>query len=322
MTAPARTKRLAGVDIGTLTCRLLIADLPIDQRLIEVRSERRILRLGEGVDQTKQLSVAAMDRVVQCLKEWREIINAFQVDAAVVVATSAVRDAENRDQFLDRVKHEAGFEVELISGEEEAIRTMLGIRSGLPIGVTDVLALDIGGGSTEFILDCPGQPPIVRSINIGVVRLCERLLHHDPPTDEEIRQAREWVAKKTTAAVADMSNYQTATFIGTAGTVTSLAAMAQKLPTYEPTRIHNYQLQIRTIQDLEHTLLSRKKTDRTGLPGLESGREEVIAAGVIIIRTMMQTLGMGSCLVSDLGLREGVVLHLASQAMCSGEARN
>lgn len=322
MTAPARTKRLAGVDIGTLTCRLLIADLPIDQRLIEVRSERRILRLGEGVDQTKQLSVAAMDRVVQCLKEWREIINAFQVDAAVVVATSAVRDAENRDQFLDRVKHEAGFEVELISGEEEAIRTMLGIRSGLPIGVTDVLALDIGGGSTEFILDCPGQPPIVRSINIGVVRLCERLLHHDPPTDEEIRQAREWVAKETTAAVADMSNYQTATFIGTAGTVTSLAAMAQKLPTYEPTRIHNYQLQIRTIQDLEQTLLSRKKTDRTGLPGLESGREEVIAAGVIIIRTMMQTLGMGSCLVSDLGLREGVVLHLASQATCSAEARN
>jgi exopolyphosphatase / guanosine-5'-triphosphate,3'-diphosphate pyrophosphatase len=322
MTDPSRTKRLAGVDIGTLTCRLLIADLPIDQRLIEVRSERRILRLGEGVDQTKQLSVAAMDRVVQCLKEWREIINAFQVDAAVVVATSAVRDAENRDQFLDRVKHEAGFEVELISGEEEAIRTMLGIRSGLPIGVTDVLALDIGGGSTEFILDCPGQPPIVRSINIGVVRLCERPLHHDPPTDEEIRQAREWVAKETTAAVAEMSNYQTATFIGTAGTVTSLAAMAQKLPTYEPTRIHNYQLQIRTIQDLEHTLLSRKKTDRTGLPGLESGREEVIAAGVIIIRTMMQTLGMGSCLVSDLGLREGVVLHLASQAMCSGEARN
>ena len=256
MRDPSRTMRLAGVDIGTLTCRLLIADLPLGGRLIAVRSERRILRLGEGVDQTKQLSDAAMDRVLQCLGEWREMIAASSVDAAAAVATSAVRDAENRDEFLDRVKREAGFEVELISGEEEARRTMIGIRSGLPVGVTDVLALDIGGGSTEFILDRPGslsdidlstaandprpsasfsarknpqcipantppvfpglgpriwphlprlvttgnvgqapsQNPVVRSIDIGVVRLCERLLHHDPPTDEEIRQAREWVA--------------------------------------------------------------------------------------------------------------------------------
>jgi exopolyphosphatase/guanosine-5'-triphosphate,3'-diphosphate pyrophosphatase len=313
MTDPSRTKRFAGVDIGTLTCRLLIADLLIDQRLIEVRSERRILRLGEGVDQTKRLSVAAMDRVVQCLKEWHEIINVFQVNAVVVVATSAVRDAENRDEFLDRVKHEAGFEVELISGEEEARRTMLGIRSGLLPSVTDVLALDIGGGSTEFILDCPGQPPLVRSIDIGVVRLCERLLHHDPPTDEEVSQAREWAAKKTRAAVADMSNYQTATFVGTAGTVTSLAAMAQKLSTYETARIHNYRLQLDTIQELEQTLLSRSKADRIGLPGLEKGREEVIAAGAIIIRTIMEMLGVSECLVSDLGLREGVLINLATR---------
>ena len=240
MSDPSRMIRLAGVDIGTLTCRLLIADLSTGGHLVEVRSERRILRLGEGVDRTKQLSVAAMDRVSQCLKEWREIIDASHVDATAAVATSAVRDAANRDEFLDRVKREAGFEVELISGEEEARRTMLGIRSGLPVGVTDVLALDIGGGSTEFILDRSGQNLVVRSIDIGVVRLCERLLHHDPPTDEEVRQAREWVARETKAAVADMGNYQSATFVGTAGTITSLAAMAQKLPTYEPARIHNY----------------------------------------------------------------------------------
>jgi len=306
-----RTMRLAGVDIGTLTCRLLIADLPPSGRLIEVRSERRILLLGEGVDRTKQLSVAAMDRVLQCLKEWRELIDAANVDATAVVATSAVRDAGNRNEFLDRVKREAGFEVELISGEEEAGRTMLGIRSGLPYGVTDVLALDIGGGSTEFILDRPGQNPVVRSIDIGVVRLCERLLHHDPLTEKEIRQAREWVAKETRTAVAGIGNYQAATFVGTAGTVTSLAAMAQELPTYEPARIHNYRLQLDTIQELEHTLLSRKKADRVGLLGLEKGREEVIAAGAIIIRTIMQTLGRSSVLVSDLGLREGVLLDLA-----------
>ena len=306
----SRMMRLAGIDIGTLTCRLLIADLSPDGRLRAVRSERKILRLGEGADQTKQLSSAAMDRVLQCLKEWRETIDASSVDAAAVVATSAVRDAENRDEFLDRVKREAGFEVELLSGEEEARRTLLGIRSGLPVGVTDLLALDIGGGSTEFILDRPGQNPVVRSIDIGVVRLCERLLHHDPPTDEEIRQAREWIARETKAAVADMGNYQTATFVGTAGTITSLAAMAQKLPAYEPARIHNYMLKLDTIQELEQTLLSRKKADRVGLPGLEKGREEVIAAGAIIIRTIMERLGEKECLVSDLGLREGVLIDL------------
>ena len=300
--------RLAGVDIGTLTCRLLIADIASSGRPTELRSDRRILRLGEGVDQTGQLSVAAMDRVIQCLQEWRELIDVSHVDATVAVATSAVRDAANRDEFLDRVKHEAGFEVELISGAEEARRTMLGIRSGLPHGVTDVLALDIGGGSTEFILDQSGQKPVVRSIDIGVVRLCERLLQHDPPIDEEVRQAREWVAREMKVAVADMGHYQTATFVGTAGTVTSLAAMAQKLSAYEPARIHNYQLHLTSIQELEQTLLSRKKADRTGLPGLEKGREEVIAAGAIIIRTIMETLGVSVVLVSDLGLREGVVI--------------
>lgn len=308
---PTQPLRLACIDIGTLTCRLLIADLLPGGQLREVRSARRILRLGEGVDQTKRLSDAAMDRVLQCLREWRQFIDAAHVEAAVAVATSAVRDAENRDEFLDRVKREAGFDVELISGEEEARRTMLGIRSGLSHGVTDVLALDIGGGSTEFILDRSGQSPVMRSIDIGVVRLCERLLHRDPPTDEEERQAREWVARETKAAVDGMGNYQTATFVGTAGTVTSLAAMAQKLPTYEPARIHNYKLQLDTIQILEQTLLSRKKADRIGLPGLENGREEVIAAGAIIIRTVMETLGMESVLVSDLGLREGVLIDMA-----------
>jgi exopolyphosphatase / guanosine-5'-triphosphate,3'-diphosphate pyrophosphatase len=201
--------------------------------------------------------------------------------------------------------------VEVISGEEEARRTLLGIRSGLPIGVTDILALDIGGGSTEFILDRPGRKPIVQSIDIGVVRLCERVLHHDPPTAEELQQARAWVTRETKAAVADMDGYRQATFVGTAGTVTSLSAMAQKLPTYEPARIHNYVLRLETIRELERALLTRAKTERVGLLGLEKNREEVIAAGAIIIRTIMETLGVEVCLVSDLGLREGVLIDMA-----------
>ena len=312
MTEPRQhMRRFAGIDIGTLTCRLLIADLVVGHSLKELRSERRILRLGEGVDQTKRLSPVAMDRVIQCLQEWRNVINGYHVEASSVVATSAVRDAANRDEFLDRVKQEAGFEVEVISGEEEARRTLLGIRSGLPAGVTDILALDIGGGSTEFILDRLSQNPIVRSIDIGVVRLCERLLRHDPPTDEEVRQAHEWVTRETRAAIADMGDYRQATFVGTAGTVTSLAAMAQRLPTYEPARIHNYTLRLDSIRELEHTLLSRSRAERIGLPGLEKNREEVIAAGAVIIRTIMETLGQSACLVSDLGLREGVLIDMA-----------
>jgi len=315
----ANSMRLAGIDIGTLTCRLLIADVPASGRLAELRSDRRILRLGEGVDQAKILRGAAMDRVVACLREWREVIESYRVDHCAVVATSAVRDANNQDEFLDRVKREAGFEVEIITGEEEARRTMIGIRSGLPDGVTSVLALDIGGGSTEFILDRPGHRPIVRSIDIGVVRLCERLLRHDPPTAEEVQRARDWVRSEAETAVSTMSRPAGLAFVGTAGTITALAAMALKLPSYQSARIHNYRLSLGTIRDLEQVLLSRKKTERVGLLGLESGREEVIAAGAIIMMTVMETLGLFECLVSDLGLREGVLLNLA---MRIGEPRN
>ena len=306
-------KRLAGIDIGTLTCRLLIADLQANGSLKELRSERRILRLGEGVDQSKQLQTAAMDRVIQCLKEWRAVIESYRVDGSTVVATSAVRDAANRPEFLDRVKCDAGFVVEVITGEEEAHRTMLGIRSGLPAGVTDVLALDIGGGSTEFILDRPGLVPIVRSIDFGVVRVSERILKHDPPTISEVRQAREWIRKETEHAMVTMPQRAGLTFVGTAGTITSLAAMAQQLPTYEPARIHNYRLTLETIADIEQQLLARTKAARVGMPGLEKNREDVIAAGAIIIRTIMETLGQQECLVSDLGLREGILLDLATR---------
>lgn len=301
---------LAGVDIGTLTCRLLVARLDEQGRLQELRSDRRILRLGQGVDETRRLAAVAVARVVETLREWSRVIETFRPDAVTAVATSAVRDAANRDQFLDLVKRETGFEIELISGEEEARRTMLGIRSGLPAGVTDMLALDIGGGSTEFILDRQGQRPIVHSIDIGVVRLSERLLRHDPPTVEELAEARKWVQKETTAAVGDMPRPSHLTFVGTAGTITSLAAMAQQLPAYEPARIHNYRLTLATVQQIEETLLSRTQAQRIGLPGLERGREDVIVAGTIILRTVMETLGMSSVLVSDLGLREGVLIDL------------
>lgn len=304
---------LAGIDIGTLTCRLLIAELAPSGTLRELRSDRRILRLGQGVDRDRMLRGDAMARVAETLKEWCTLMEGYQLDASIAVATSAVRDAGNREEFVRLIHRQTGLEIEILSGEEEARRTILGIRSGLPAGVSDVLALDIGGGSTEFILDRPGQTPMMRSVDIGVVRLCERLLRHDPPTSEEIHQAREWVRAETVAAVGEMTLPVGLTFVGTAGTITSLAAMAQQLPTYEPARIHNYRLARTVVEELESTLLARTKSERVGLPGLEANREEVIAAGAIILRTVMETVRIPSLLVSDLGLREGVLLDLATR---------
>jgi len=307
-------QRLASIDIGTLTCRLLIADVSGHGQLKELHSERRILRLGEGVDQSKRLKREPMDRVIQCLREWRRLIDGYGVVACATVATSAVRDADNRMEFLDRIQAETGIDAEILTGEAEAQRTMLGIRSGLADDIADLLALDIGGGSTEFISAAQSHPPALRSIDLGVVRLSERLLHHDPPTEEEIARSRDWIKKASSEALEAMPPLRTGySFVGTAGTITSLAAMAQRLPRYEPARIHNYRLSLETIVTLETQLLSRTKAERVGMPGLETGREDVIVAGAIILRTVMETLHQQECLVSDRGLREGVLIELAAR---------
>jgi exopolyphosphatase/guanosine-5'-triphosphate,3'-diphosphate pyrophosphatase len=153
----------------------------------------------------------------------------------------------------------------------------------------------------------------VRSIDIGVVRLSERLLHHDPPTRQEIAEARAWIQRETTVVLAAMPQRTGLTFVGTAGTITSLAAMALQLSAYDAARIHNYRLALNTITDLEKHLLSRNKAARIGMPGLERNREDVIAAGAIILRTVMDILGERECLVSDRGLREGVLIELATR---------
>lgn len=304
---------LAGIDIGTLTCRLLIGRVAGDGRLTEVHSDRRILRLGEGVDRDHLLRPAAMARVVEALRDWRTVINSHHVDAQIAVATSAVRNARNREEFLGRVKQEVGFDVEIISGEEEARRTLLGIRSGLPTGISSMLGLDIGGGSTEFMLDRPSHAPIIRSIEIGVVRLTERLLTSDPPTADEIQAARELITKEAEQARAILGELGGVTLVGTAGSITTLAAMAQKLTTYEPIRIHNYRLSLETVRGIEQQLLGRTKVQRREMPGLEAGREDVVVAGTLILCGVMETLGFSEGLVSDVGLREGILLDLAGR---------
>ncbi|MDT7042632.1 Ppx/GppA phosphatase family protein [Candidatus Nitronereus thalassa] len=305
--------RVASIDIGTLTCRLLIGDVEGPGPVKPVFSGRKILRLGEGVDETKRLKPEAMTRVVEAIKEWHGVIKQHDVGASIAVATSAVREARNREEFLRRVKQEAGIEVEVIDGQEEARRTLLGLRSGLPTSVGDILGLDIGGGSTEFIVDRQGQEVQTISIDMGVVRLSERVLKSDPPTTSEVHEAKQLIHSLTRKALGALGDTSGLTFVGTAGTITSLAAIAQGLTIYDPDRVHNYSLKLETIKNLERTILPRKQSERTGIPGLEKGREEVIAAGTLILRCVMEELDQDQCLVSEYGLREGVLVNLARQ---------
>ena len=304
--------RVAGIDIGTLTCRLLVATgfAEADSPIHEIYSDRKILRLGEGVDYAKRLKPEAMSRVIETIREWKLVIESYDVEQYTAVATSAVRQAGNRDEFVERVKQETGVEVEVIDGEEEARRTFLGIRSGLASDVQDILGLDIGGGSTEFIASRRGQALKTASIDMGVVRLSERVLKSDPPSASEIREAENMIQALTRGVLREMGDVTDLTLVGTAGTVTSLAAVAQQLPTYDPVRIQKYELTLPVVRSVERDVFSKKKADRVGLPGLETGREEVIAAGTLILRCVMEELKAQRCLTSEYGLREGTLVNL------------
>lgn len=304
---------LAGIDIGTLTCRLLVAEVSLPGELTVIDADRRILRLGEGVDQHKRLSQAAMDRVVSTLNDWKEKTTKYPLDGVVVVATSAVRESENRQDFLSRVTQETGWEVEVLTGDEEARRTLLGIRFGLPPAISNFLGLDIGGGSTECILAKTGKAPVVISLDLGVVRLLERVLHLDPPTDQEIHQAEGCIDRELAKVSKAFGPFSGIPLVGTAGSVTTLAALAQGLSRYDSARVHNYELTLSTIKGLEQDLITKTGPQRLAMPGLEPGREYVIVAGTVILRRIMETFGFDSCLVSDFGLREGVLVDLATK---------
>ncbi len=308
---------LAGIDVGTLTCRLLIGEVAADASMKEIESDRQILRLGEGVDQSGRLKAAAMTRVVQTLCEWRERMQAYPLAGVTVVATSAVREASNRKEFIGQVKKEAGFAVEILSGEEEARRTLLGIESGLPSDVDGFFGVDIGGGSTEF-MRVPNarftQQPQVYSLDVGVVRLSEREFHTDDvPSEQAVSAAEAIIQAELQKIKLTLGNLTGLTCVGTAGTITTLAAMAQQLTHYESARIHNYQLSLEKIKQLERELRIRTRSERRDLPGLEPGREDVIVAGTVILRKVMQILGFQECLVSDYGLREGILVHEAAR---------
>ncbi|MCG3173256.1 MAG: Exopolyphosphatase 2 [Myxococcota bacterium] len=294
----------ASIDIGTNTVLLLIATsddppLPLDQR-------SEITRLGEGVNASGVLSGAAIQRTLDVLKEYRQLIDSYGARVAGVAATSAARDAANGADFIARVKRETGFEVRILPGEEEARLTALPsvhdfARTGDP-----VLIMDVGGGSTEFIRASREALEDVQSLNLGSVRLTETFFHHDPPTAEEIAAARAEIIRQLETIRFPLGVPE---MIGIAGTVTTMKAVELGMKKYNPALVHGSRLTRAEVERQIRELYTPRSTEqRLEIPGLTKGRADVILAGAMIAAESMIRAGCPELIVSDRGLRWGLLM--------------
>jgi exopolyphosphatase/guanosine-5'-triphosphate,3'-diphosphate pyrophosphatase len=298
--------KLASIDIGTNTVLLLIADVSPAGAVSPLVSEQRIPRLGKGVDAARRLAPESMRRVVDVLSEYRPIIDRHRPDHVTLCATSAVRDAANRGEFVALVKAETGFDVEVLSGDEEARWTYRGAISGLP-GASRVAVLDIGGGSTELSLGDAHGPTRSLSMDVGAVRLTERFLASDPPTPEEIAAA----TRDVRSHLERTKSFDTRgrTLVAVAGTPTSLAILAQALPRFSVDAVTNYPLSRASIAALLKRLSGMPVADIRELSEVMEGRADVIVAGALIMLEIMEMHGFGEAIVSDRGVRYGIVLR-------------
>ncbi|MBI3597791.1 MAG: Ppx/GppA family phosphatase [Nitrospirae bacterium] len=302
---------MAGIDIGTNTLRLLIAEVRSVQGRIHIRpifEARRITRLGEGIVDSGRLSPSAMSRTLQALKEFRAAVSEHPVDRIIGVATSAVREAGNRALFLNRLKEETGLDVEVISGEEEARRTLLGVRYGLEGDDSNLLVLDIGGGSTEWIVVTGGQIQEMKTLDVGVVKLTDRYLITDPPSAENQQQLIRAIEERFRPMVPSVGRLSGHRFVGVAGTVTTLAALELGLKVYDPLRVQNLRLGFERVESWYRKLVGMTLDERRRLAGLERGREDLIVAGAALLWVAMRMAGAKEVVVSDDGLREGVLI--------------
>jgi exopolyphosphatase/guanosine-5'-triphosphate,3'-diphosphate pyrophosphatase len=313
---------LAGIDIGTNTVRLLIADVKDKYNFKEIRSERRITRLGEGLIENRRLLPSAEERTIFVLKEFGEILKGYPVEALTAVATSAVREAENGKKFVERIKVETDFDVEVISGDEEARRTFLGVLAGLNLSPLssplwgegrvrgNLLIMDIGGGSTEFIVSKNAVVLDSISTGLGVVKLTEEFVKSDPVTDKELEGLKNAIEKEIKGLKDSLNSPANAAFVGTAGTITTLAAIDQNLTLYNPLCINNYILKKKSVDRIFDNLKSMTIEERLNIPALEKGREDLIIAGTAIVLSVMEEFGFREMTVCDYGLREGIVIDL------------
>lgn len=306
----ARKKRLASVDVGTNTLRYLVAEVDQDHRITEQAGGREMTRLGEGIIATGHLSDAAMDRSVAALSAFAEAIRKAAPDEVMAVATSAVREAENGSVFVERVRAETGLELAVIDGEEEARLTAMGAASALMGDRNNMLIVDIGGGSTEFVHLSGGKQVGEVSTPLGVVTATERHVRHDPPRQDELYDLDEDIRAHVGQVRKKLGNVAGVRLVATAGTPTTLAAMDQEMAVYDPARINNHTMTLGKVEELFDRIATVSIAARSRMTGVDPGREELLVAGTAILLRIMHDWQFGVVTVSDFGLREGVLIDL------------
>lgn len=305
-------ERLATIDLGTNTVRLLVIETERDgwRSLYEAQ---RVTRLGEGQSAAKRLLEGPMLRTVDTVAEFVTAAERLGAREVHVVATSAVRGAPNREEFVRRVRAASGRDIEVVSGEDEARLTLLGVTSGLPHLDGSFIVFDIGGGSTEVVLARQRAPVRVVSLALGVVPLTERHIDDGPVAREQLAGLRGDVeAVIRTGLPSEMLEASASTLVGTAGTVTALAALDLGLLRYDADRVQGHIVSRSTVQRLLEWLSAMTLRQRAAVPCLEPGRADVLIAGIVICVALMEQLGHSSLVVSDRGLREGIVARIVS----------
>ena len=313
------TQRVAAIDCGTNSVRLLIAEVdPRRAVLTDLAREMRIVRLGEGVDRTGRLSEAALDRTTAALREYVGLIGRFSPAAARMVATSATRDAENSQEFVDRVKEVLGVAPEVVTGDEEAWLSFTGATreiAGTPLARADCcpppyLVTDIGGGSTEFVLGGLEGASGARSVDIGCVRLTERHLHGDPPSAAEVAAAAADLDSALDLVADALPVAQAKTLVGLAGSVTTIAGIALGLASYDPSRTHHSRIPAAQVHAITGQLLGQTHAERAAIGVMHPGRVDVIGAGALVLDRILTRFGFAEVLVSEHDILDGIAWSL------------
>jgi exopolyphosphatase / guanosine-5'-triphosphate,3'-diphosphate pyrophosphatase len=304
-------RRVAAVDCGTNSIRLLIADIDTERSVLtDIAREMRIVRLGEGVDRTGRLSPAALDRTIGALREYAGLIARASPAGVRMVATSATRDAENAQEFVDRVKDVLGVAPEVVTGDEEARLSFTGATRELTDTPAPYLVTDIGGGSTEFVLGGPEGVSGGRSVDIGCVRMTERHLHSDPPTDAEIAAATADIDSALEVVAASIPAERASTLVGLAGSVTTVAGIALGLASYDSERIHHSRVSAARVHEIATELLAQTRAQRAAIGVMHPGRVDVIGGGALVLDRIMTRFGFPDVLVSEHDILDGIAWSL------------
>jgi exopolyphosphatase/guanosine-5'-triphosphate,3'-diphosphate pyrophosphatase len=312
--------RVAAIDCGTNSIRLLVADVPAEGAHTDLLRRMEVVRLGEGVDATGRLAPQAIERTRVALAEYAAAARDLRAVDVRMVATSATRDAVNRADFEDMVQATLGRLPDVVPGREEAELSFLGATASLDAAARahgaepprpPFLVVDIGGGSTEFVLGDADGVRAARSVDIGCVRLTERHLHGDPPSAEQIRRAEDDIRAALAEVRAEVPVGEAASLVGLAGSVTTVAALALELPAYDADAIHGSRIPVGDVRAVTADLLAATREKRAALPVMHPGRVDVIGAGALILRVLMDEFGLTEVVVSEHDILDGIALQLA-----------